>query len=136
MYVVTAGTGGENAGAITATAATDATVTAQITAGKNQTLMAIYQVPAGKTAYMTNYYADILRVVTALSDVELRVKPFGEVYQLKHTLSLNSAATAYWNHYFGTPLVISAKSIIKVRADSSANNAIVAAGFDMVMIDG
>jgi hypothetical protein len=135
MYVITAGSGGVNAGNITATAATDTTVTAQITTGKNQTLMAIYPVPASKTAYMSNYYADVLRAVTAAVDIELIVKPFGEVFQVKHTLSVNSGGMNYFNHYFGTPLVITEKSIIKIRAQTSANNTVVSAGFDMVMID-
>ncbi|MGV7235817.1 MAG: hypothetical protein ACQ9ET_06095, partial [Nitrosomonadaceae bacterium] len=45
-------------------AAADAS--AIIQAGNNQTLMAIYTVPAGKTAYITNYYFDYVR--TAAQD--------------------------------------------------------------------
>jgi len=49
------GTGSDNInnGVITATAATDGTVTAEIPVGLGQTLMCHYTVPAGKDGYIT-----------------------------------------------------------------------------------
>lgn len=135
MYVVTAGSGGANAGTITATAQTDATVTAQISIGYNQTLMAIYQVPLGKTAYMRRYYASMNNPTAATSaDVRLLVKPFGEVYQTKHVVGLLSGGTSFVDYRYDLPLVITEKSIIKLAAQASANNIDVSGGFDLVLI--
>lgn len=56
-YAVTAGSGGKNAGIIyigygNVTTGKPATVQASIAAGANQTLQALYTVPAGKTGYI------------------------------------------------------------------------------------
>ena len=135
MYVATAGSGGANAGTITATAQTDATVTAQISVGFNQTLMAVYQVPAGKTAYLRRYYASMNNpTATTSADVRLLVKPFGEVYQTKHIVGLLSAGTSFVDYRYDLPLVITEKSIIKLAAQVSANNIDISGGFDLVLI--
>ena len=59
-YVLTAGSGGTAAGDIyvgvgTVTAGVPATIYAQITLGNNQTLMAIWTVPAGYTGYFDHF---------------------------------------------------------------------------------
>ena len=136
MVVTAAGSSGHNEGTITATAQTDATVTAQITATYNQTLMAIYQVPASKTAYMTNYYASLLKAVkTSGVDLLLYVKPFGEVFQLKHNTSLISTGSSFINVPFDIPLKIEEKSIIKLKASVDTDNSDVTGGFNLVLVD-
>ena len=132
MIVLTAGSAGENAGVITATAATDSTVTAQINIGNNQTQMAIYTVPADIDLFLTQYYVGIGKTTSALVDGDLRIKPFGETFQTKHTIPANSTGTSNSQHQFEPWVKVTAKSIIKIRAISSAVNTIVFAGFDGV----
>ena len=58
VRVVTAGSTGLNEGTITCTNTTSSNVIGQISLGSSgfgQSLMAIYTVPAGKTAYLTNF---------------------------------------------------------------------------------
>lgn len=130
MTVKTAGSGGYNVGAITATAATDGTVTASIPALTNQTLMAIWQVPTGKSFFLSRYYASINALTAAKADVELWVKPFGETWQLKHIIGADSSGNGIVDMKFCPPMVFAAKSIIRMRASTSANNSDVSAGFD------
>lgn len=133
MYVLTSGSGGTNAGNITATAQTDATITCRIATGKAQTQLAIFQVPANKTAYLLNYYGSIT-TGTAL-DLELYIKPFGGTYNLKNTLGLNVASTSSDEHRFLVPMKITEKSIIKLSGTATANNTTVTGGFDFILID-
>ena len=140
MTVATAGGGGANVGVITATfdPNTVNTVTAQINAGNNQTLMAIYMIPGDKTGFITNYYATVNKDATpgtaAAANIELWVKPIGEVYQLKHILGVNTAGTSSLTHHFGIAKHIDAKSIILMEADPEAAMD-VSAGFDLILVD-
>ncbi len=134
MIVKTAGSGGYNVGTITATAATDATVTASIFPLTNQTLMAIWQVPASRTFFLSRYYASINALTAAKADVELWVKPFGETWQLKHIIGADSSGTGIVDMLFCPPMRFTEKSIIRMRASTSANNSDVSAGFDGIYL--
>lgn len=135
MIVRTAGSDGINHGNITACAPTDDTLTAQISASFNQTLMAIYTVAASTTAYMTHYYASMNRsVTTGAANIFLKVMPSNETLQTKHVLGLVGPGTSYFRHKFEPPLKITEKSDIRIQADVSANNTDVSAGFDMILV--
>jgi hypothetical protein len=131
MIVRTAGATGSNVGTITATAQVDGTVSAQITIGKNQTLMSVFTIPAGKTAYVTNVYGSMGVKQSGSVDFAFLVKPFGEVFQVK--LQLSTADYVY--HKFSPYSVITEKSDLKVRADVSANGSNVSAGYGLIIVD-
>ena len=133
MIVRTAGSGGSNAGIITATAQTDATVTAQVTIGKNQTLMAIYQVPANRTAYAVGMQGSVIGSINGGVTFELLVTPDGETLQTKFVFSANSQGSSDVQHFFVIPLVFTAKSIIRVRGTSDTNNLSASGSFDLVL---
>ena len=142
MIVVTAGSGQTNAGVITATADTDATVTAAIAATEGQTLMAIYTVPAGKKAFITCYYAAMNKqgaTAGAMADVALFVRADSDTatpaWSNKHVMAVAIDGSSYFHHcfrpYFGT---VAAKSDIKIIIrDVSKNNTDVSAGFDIIL---
>jgi hypothetical protein len=88
MIVRTAGSGEANAGIITATASTAATVQGQIDAGENQTLQVLYTVPANKTLLLTEVEASTPSVDDA--EIRLRIRPLGEVFQTKYLVHINA----------------------------------------------
>jgi hypothetical protein len=136
MYVATAGSSGTNEGLITATAATDSTVTAQIDALAGQTLMAIYQVPAGKTGYITRYYASMNNMTAATSgDVRMVVTGFGGAQQTKHIVGMISTGTSFVDYRYELPLAVTEKSLIKLQGETSGNNVDITGGFDLYLVD-
>ncbi len=141
MQVLTAGSGRTNAGDITATAQTDGTVTAQITAGEGQTLMAIYGVPSGKTLLGTGWYFGLNRTQsTGAVDGQLLVTSNPDVtdpvYRVGHRAGVTAAGTSAQSIRFDPPAPIVGPAIVKVRAtDATAINTDVVAGFNGVLMD-
>lgn len=110
-----------------------ANVVAQINAGNNQTLMAIYTVPAGYTGYMISYYFAVNKQASTAIETTLFVRPVGEVFQVKHVIGGHTQGSTYANHAFGIPYKISEKSDIRLHVGSSSNNADISGGFDMAL---
>jgi len=112
---------------------------AQITAGNNQTLMAIYTVPRGFTAYITNYYYDYVRdAVKDPDSVEFGLwaadRANGYEFQVKHLVGLPKQASAP-QHFFNPYFKVTEKTDIKMTALSDGGGANVHAGFDIILQD-
>jgi len=141
MVVTGASDGGTNTGTITATAVTDATVTAQIQPGAGQTLMAIYTVPNAKTAYMTQYYCSMEKgtPANASCNVTLLVREAADVatslFVTKHTQGMLDAGNSHIGHPFNPYFKIPEKSDIKMSGFASANDLDITAGFDLILED-
>ncbi len=124
IRVLTAGSGGVNAGIIYCYNNAADTVLAQVTIGMNQTLMALWSVPVGKSAFMEEMYFGAAANKT--DTVGLFVRPFGETFQVKKLFHVKQASFQY---NFVSPLVIAAKSDIVVRALSDTPGSPATAGF-------
>ncbi len=142
MKVLTVGAGGTNAGIITATAQSDSTVTAQISVGKAQTLMAIIGIPSTQKLYITQWYMDWNRAggATSSCDIELFVKESADQSDaplvLKHHLGLFSSGNSHVAHPFRPSLKVTGPAIIKVQVENvSADNTDISAGFEGVLVD-
>lgn len=133
MKVLTAGTNGINSGNITATALSASTVTAQVSASNNQTLMAIYTVPVDQTGYLTGWYATLSKKISATSNVRMYWRSQGQVFQLKESIAVSE--NSLWDYTYGIPLKLDGLTDIKIRADASTNDVGVSAGFDMILVD-
>lgn len=111
---------------------------AVIDTGNNQTLMAIYTVPNGKTAYLTNYYAhhnpatgqdptsNPIRLCAADRDN-------GYARQIKHIVGLPNGAG--FQHPFNPYLEFTQKTDVFIDASPVGKAADVSAGFDLILVD-
>jgi len=135
MYVATAGSGGANAGLISATAAVTESVTAAISIGFNQTLMAVYSIPRNFSGHLASYYASVNKKTSASADIILRIRKFGGVLQTKHAIGVATTGTGYFDHIFQEPMYIPEKSDIEIQADVSTDNVDVSGGFCVFLND-
>jgi len=112
-----------------------------IQAGHNQTLMAIYTVPNGHTAYMVNYYCDFVPTETKQPDsVEYSVwtadRGTGYEFQLKHKRAIPQGGSGF-DHLFKPYFKIPEKTDIKISAEcngGTGDDAHVHAGFDLILV--
>lgn len=135
MFVATAGSGGTAAGTIaagtgTVTAGVPAVCYAEISNSDNQTLMAVWTVPAGYTAYIykgtiSNGTATGSQFVTG----RLCFKPLGGVMRTAAKITLHNQ---FVDFDFGIPVVLPEKTDIEARAFSSGNNNAVSATFTIM----
>ncbi len=117
----------------------DTTTYATMLAGNNQTLMAIYTVPASKTAYMTKYYSHLRQSSGKEpkgANVKLWVADRDNSYEfmIKHSVGIQKGA-AGTEHKFEPYFKINAKCDIKITGHSFDDIGNISAGFDLVVVD-
>ena len=107
--------------------------------GNNQTLMAIYTVPNGCTAYLGGWYASISGArKTSNYTIDLLARPFGQVFQIKHKAALSDTGSSHIDHNYKEPEVFAAKTDIEIRVTAEASGvseASISAGFDIVLVN-
>lgn len=115
--------------------ATSANVRAIMQPGNNQTLMAIYTIPNGYTGYMRDWYASTAGAKRdSQHTIQVRARPQGQVFQLKHESNISVNGTSYIQHEYTEPEKFSEKTDIEVRADTDTDIAGVSGGFDIVLV--
>jgi len=115
-----------------------ADVRALIRPPNNQTLMAVYTVPAGKTAYLREWYGNIAGSKKTSNYIfTLRVRVFGKIFRTVHVSALSDSGTSYIQHLFEEPPIALEKSDILLTCELTevVTGAGVAAGFDIVLVD-
>ena len=141
IEVLTAGSGGANAGVLyvgteaTPSSGVPTNKYATVAIGDNQTLMALWTVPAGYTAYL---YETHITVATEANNkygiVTVLARPDGGVFNVKDkfTTVLDTVTQKY-----NFPLKFEEKTDIEVRAIRSSSNADIAisAGLDILYIE-
>ena len=128
MRVATAGTGEVNAGNITASISSSDV--ARINADEGQTLMAVYTVPANKTAYLVKFQGSLSKNQEA--QFQLRARESSGAWNVKGLWGTFAASV---NYDYPVPLKFEEKTDIQIRAKAGATSE-VGAIFDLILIDG
>ena len=114
-------------------------VRAIVNNGNNQTLMAIYTIPNGKTGYLRSFFAATAganKVTNYIIDVVARSD--GGVFQLQHRTALSEVGTSHFQHNNTIPEKFNAKTDIEMRTeitDGTITGAAVSAGFELTLVD-
>ena len=143
VKVVTSGASGVNEGTISITSDDTSTVLAIIgidgtgshAAGRGQTFMALYTIPAGKTGYITQWTVGCGKQNTdAVATLMIRNPDApGDGAWNAHDI-ITVSATTYAKNY-NIPIKVNAGDDIEVRAYSSVNNSLVSSTFCVILID-
>ena len=105
----------------------------RINADLGQTLMAIYTVPKGYTAYLTHV------VTTCQAGADATIHMFRRfqgqnAFRIAHTSEVSGTGGTY-DHQFGIPLKLPELTDIDFQAAVRSNNARITAAFDLVLVD-
>ena len=132
--IQSAGSGRVNAGTITIRhTTTTANVFGSIVAGRNQTNIGAYTIPAGYTGYMRHLHGSIRGGTNATIDGNIWTRAFGGVFRSRRPFTIGLNAPLNDTIYGG--LVFTEKSDITIRITSaSANNCSLTGGFDLILV--
>jgi len=134
-YVASAGANGGNVGDIwigtgVTTGGVPTVKYAGALAGENQTLMAVYTVPADKTLLLENLKLSSSAAVK-VATVRLMARPFGGVFRVQEKFTMPAGGLSWAYH---VPKDFVAKTDIEVRALTSVGTESVSASFDGALI--
>ena len=107
----------------------DGVTAAKILAGKGQTLMSVYTVPAGKTGYLLQLQCSVDKSTDVI--FQLMARPFGGAFNVKGQFGTFASPV---NYTYSVPLVFAEKTDVEVRAESG-NTCGAGAIFDLVLVD-
>lgn len=137
MVVLTAGSGGQNAGILTCRhTTTAANVFVNVAVGYNQSTVAAYTVPAGIGGQLVGLTINMARASGAAGSatVSLRVRETGGVFRASRVYEISNSFSVM--PPLKLPIVLPAGADIKVRVDSvSDNNTTVTAEMEILLID-
>lgn len=134
--VLTAGTGGENAGGITARQkATPLNVMMIMPAGYNSTMIAAWTIPAGYRGFITGWTATLSGGVTGSATVRLIARPFGQTFQVQEEMQLiKDGSSQIIREYSTMKGPYDEQTDIYVQGTADANGVAVAASFDLLVV--
>ena len=141
MKVLTWGSGGVNAGIITATAQTDSTVTSAILTGNNQTQMCIYGVPSSQKLRVTEFGCEVVKssasTILAEGEVLIMIDPNTNVGNNNAWTNVESfiskSDVTKWKHQYKVPKKFDGPCIVKLQVTADTDNTTIMGYFDGVL---
>jgi len=123
----------------TAGVPTASAIRAVVQPQNQQTEMALYTVPAGKTAFMMSFYAGTAGASKSSEYIITMYarKPNG-VFQLKHRSALSDSAGIHFNHIYKVYPSFTEGTDIEMRVEIPSGTATagsISAGFDLILCD-
>jgi hypothetical protein len=140
LVVKSSGSAGPNVGVLSATAATDGTITAVCLAGDGQTEMAVLGVPSTQKFLMYGWYMTAIANISGTVRVDAKILcnefPADQptVFITKHHESIFGGGTSAHDHPFHIPKVFAGPCIVKIQATSTVADTGLSAGFDGVLV--
>lgn len=125
--------GSTNVGEIIVDTVLTTTTVLQINPDLGQTLMAIYTVPAGKTAFIMQGSCSVQANADASVGMHVRFEN-QEAFRIGHAFEV-SGTGGHYNYNFATPIRIPQKSDIDIRAKVRSNNARITAAWCTILVD-
>jgi hypothetical protein len=135
MRVLTAGSGGTNAGVITATATVDNTVSSAIPIGLGESHEATFMVPSGYTALVVSWWCSVQGGGTTRVDAALVGYTTAGNARVEYAhVAVQVGGTSSFRQDYPFPLSFPALTIVKIRATSGSDNADVHAGMNILLV--
>jgi len=111
-------------------------IRAKVVNGTNQTEMAIYTIPKGKTGFFLKGYVGLSKNTTTEGEFVHKARPFGGVFLTKGRIGLSSIGASYWIYEYAIPPSMPEKTDIKITCVKvGANNTGAVGAFDLLLID-
>ena len=138
-FVLTAGSGGNNAGILTVSGGGN--VGAHIAIAEGQTQQAIYTIPNGKTGYFIKGYVGIADDDKSGESMEfhwvMRPNPLADgAWQIKGQIALGTLSSSWWQYEYGLPAgPIPAKTDIRITIPDASSAMGCVGGFDLLLVD-
>ena len=110
---------------------TQAKIHAKMIAGNETTLMALYTVPAGKTAFILHFDGSSNRVQGVV--FKLYQRAYGKVFRVEESASIAGGSAYHQDMTF--PREFPAKTDLVIRSKLDSGTAVATASFEIVIID-
>lgn len=124
-FVLTAGSGGTNAGALSIKQSS--TVIAEIVASQGRTQMAIFTAPAGNLNYIVKkFFVAAVNAVAGAVSCKLWTRKSGGVWQVRSMISVYGTSKSAQDYRLETPIELDAGEDVRLEATTTADNTAVA----------
>jgi hypothetical protein len=111
----------------------DGTQVLRINAGLGQTLMSVYTVPNGYTAFLYQGVCSAQSGADATGYMMVRYNTSGQAFRVGHTFEVSGSGGEYF-YKFAFPIQLSQHSDIDIRLSTRSNNGRYTAAFDILLI--